>query len=100
MSTRLAQQPRRREPATLIPCLTAQNARIWTAVLMIGTERASVQIGGYRATTAASDRHEARLAFQSASVLIAESVRLAAGTAKRGGCAQIIHSGAVHRPGR
>ena len=31
---------------SLIPALTAQNARIWTAVLMIGAEWASVQIGG------------------------------------------------------
>jgi hypothetical protein len=29
---------------------------------------------------------------------IAESVRLAAETTKRDGCAQIIHSGAIHRP--
>ena len=32
---------------SLIAALTAQNARIWTAVLMIGAEWASVQIGGY-----------------------------------------------------
>ena len=33
---------------SLIAALTAQNARIWTAVLMIGAEWASVQIGGSR----------------------------------------------------
>ncbi len=32
---------------SLMAALTAQNARIWTAVLMIGAEWASVQIGGY-----------------------------------------------------
>ena len=36
---------------SLIPALTAQNARIWTAVLMIGAEWASVQIGGYFASS-------------------------------------------------
>ncbi|HYV80102.1 MAG TPA: hypothetical protein VE979_18400, partial [Streptosporangiaceae bacterium] len=35
------------------------------------------QIGGYRAMPATGDRHAARLVFQSASVLIADLVRIA-----------------------
>ena len=42
---------------------------------IIGIYPASTQIGGYRATAAASDHHAVRAAFQSGSDLIADSER-------------------------
>jgi len=58
------------------PRRRSRNTRIWIAVLVIGTEWASVQIGGSRATAVTSDRHAARLVFHSASVRIADSAPL------------------------
>ena len=51
-----------------------QNDLIWMPRLVIPEEPPTVQNGGYRAMLATGDRHAARLVFQSASVLIAESV--------------------------
>jgi hypothetical protein len=47
--------------------LTAQNAPIWTATLVIGIQCAAAQIGGSRAMSAASDHHAARPTLQCAS---------------------------------
>jgi hypothetical protein len=47
--------------------MNAQKAQIRTASVAIGIEPKSAHNGGYRVTAATSDRHAARLVFQSVS---------------------------------
>ena len=53
---------------------TAQDVQFWMPGILIGVASKPAHSGGYRAMPATGDRHAARLVFQSASVLIAESV--------------------------
>ena len=53
----------------------AQNGQIWIARRLIGIEPTPAHIGGSRTMAATSDRHVARLVFQSASVPIADYLR-------------------------
>jgi hypothetical protein len=62
-----------RTPASARMCAESQ---ICTAFVLIGTKPTLVQNGGYRLTTATSNRHAARLLFQSASEPSADSARL------------------------
>jgi hypothetical protein len=53
----------------------AQITQFGTQVRRLHQRRSADHIGGYRVMAAASGRHAARLVFQSASVLIADSAR-------------------------
>jgi hypothetical protein len=50
----------------------APNKRFWPAAVMTASKHLAVPIGGSRVATVTSDRHAARLTFQSEAILNAE----------------------------